>query len=376
MPSHDTYNKDRTTGRLKRDLEGKGEYDADGDKITTYRINSKNKLVRSIDGKLDKTGKPVTKYKHCRADNYYRLDVHGQLDRGQVENARRVVNPVPTTSALTAGIEQQRKADRLQGERDQRVRAAETRKSTGGGSGRRQSPSGGRTLSPEEIARQNRRDIEATPLYHEDGPVRERQDVGSQSSLDLPPSYGNHGRDFRDLQIAGPAAGPHHANAPPYSSNPLSAPGPTGQTPNLSQRLPRDTRPPSSWGGKHNPNAPPGYSSEEAKRGNDLTSSDGSRPYTSGSDNMFAMSGLEDALPPSSSSKAKAPAGKLPKTRPASSSDDSPPRSFLQHGRTGAPSSKRRDPSRDRKPKDKGKQPAKASSSKRHESSSDDRYGS
>ncbi|KAF7921748.1 uncharacterized protein EAE98_008179 [Botrytis deweyae] len=370
MPSHDTYNKDRTTGDLKRDLEGKGEYDADGDKITTYRVNSKDKLVRSIDGKLDKHGKKVTKYKYCKAQDYYRLDVHGRLDRDQVENARRVVKPVPTTSALTAGIEQQREADQRQRERDQRVRAVEARTSTGGGSGRRQSPSGGRELNSRQIERQDQEDIEATRLYHESGPVRERQAVGSQNSLDLPPSYGNHGRDFRDLQIAGPAAGPHHANAPPYSSNPLSAPGPTGQTPNLSKRLPRDTRPPSTWGGKHNPNAPPGYSSEEAKR--DPTSSDGSRPHTSGSDNMFAMSDVNKALP--TSSKAKAPAGKLPKTRPASSSDDSPPRSLLQHGRTGAPSSKRRDPSRDRKPK--GKQPAKASSSKKHESSSDDRYGS
>ncbi|KAF5877266.1 uncharacterized protein Bfra_001632 [Botrytis fragariae] len=432
MPSHHTYNKDKTTRVLKRDLEGKGKYDADGHEITTYRVNSKGKL----------NGKEVTKYKYCKEEDYYRLDANGKLGRDEVDSSRRKVKKASTTSNLTAGIEQQRAVAQREGDRDRRLEAAEARQpgsraessrtSTGGGSGgqprtasrerrRRQSPSG-QTLTAEQIERQTQEEVEATARFHEPGVFTERQPpVGSQNSSDRPPSYGNHKKDYIDRQIAGPAEGPRNANAPPFSDKPLSAPGPTGQTPKLGKRVSRDTRPQATFGGRYDPAAPPNYSSDEPKRGNEsITSgSDGAgRGYPSGSDDIFKWSSSEDqkssgekgkpksvpepkgtskrggsskATEPTTTKKSsagKAPTNSSSMSRPLSGdssmgdTESSPRKSLAQQGRSRTEDrgfskreSSKRETSEERRrgklPVRTKEDPAKGSSSRRHHESSD-----
>ncbi|KAM0134711.1 hypothetical protein ACHAP3_005265 [Botrytis cinerea] len=441
MPSRKTYKKDKTTGALTPHKHG--EYDGDGDRITTYRKNSKGDLVVDIDGRLDVNEKEVKKYKKCKAENYYRRDVRGTYTADQVDKFRQELREVPKTSALTAELEQQRgETQRVDG-RNERADAAQARQSGGrgessrtstrGDSGRQPIPASGdrprrvspqgRALTRRQIAEQVLEEVEATARYHEPGLFPERQPVGSHDPLDKPPSYKDHKKDYKDERFANETAGPVNRNAPPYKENPLSFAGPTGLTPKLGKRLPKDTNPPISWGGRHDPNAPNSYSSGEFKgrRGNHLTSSDEENPrrYTSGSDNVFRMSDLEKDLPseeetkPTSLSKprassrnrssTKAPESKPPKktsaeetsarklrtNRPLSTdssfgdSENSPP-NFLSQARrrgTGDQGSRRRETSTDRngkgkekekeKEKKSSKDPTKSSSSKKRHGSSD-----
>ncbi|KAK6594849.1 hypothetical protein H4I96_10580 [Botrytis cinerea] len=413
MPSRKTYKKDKTTGALTPHKHG--EYDGDGDRITTYRKNSKGDLVVDIDGRLDVNEKEVKKYKKCKAENYYRRDVRGTYTADQVDKFRQELREVPKTSALTAELEQQRGETQRVGGRNERADAAQARQSGGrgessrtstrGDSGRQPIPASGdrprrvspqgRALTRRQIAEQVLEEVEATARYHEPGLFPERQPVGSHDPLDKPPSYKDHKKDYKDERFANETAGPVNRNAPPYKENPLSFAGPTGLTPKLGKR----------------------YSSGEFKgrRGNHLTSSDEENPrrYTSGSDNVFRMSDLEKDLPseeetkPTSLSKprassrnrssTKAPESKPPKktsaeetsarklrtNRPLSTdssfgdSENSPP-NFLSQARrrgTGDQGSRRRETSTDRNGKEKekksSKDPAKSSSSKKRHGSSD-----
>ncbi|KAF7955678.1 hypothetical protein EAE96_004604 [Botrytis aclada] len=410
MPSHHTYNKDRVT-ELKRDLRGTGEYDADGCKITTYRINSKNQLVRSIDGKLDNTGKEVTKYRHCRKEKYYRLDTEGTLTEEEVNKLRQEVKQPSTKSGLTAEIKEQRAGIEGAEERNKRLRAIEARTlqdrggpsgtSTRGTSGQhrtasrerqREIPRGqGRTLTDAQIEEQTREDVTATGLYHEPDTVSDHHPVGSQNSSDRPPSYGNHTKDYKPIQTAGPAEGPRNANPPPFSSKPSSVPGPTGQTPYLSTRLPKDPKPPTSWGGRHKPGAPLSFSGGESEN-KSSSSEKGSHGNPSSSEGVFHLSSDGPNPAPKkvvpSKAQVKKPSEKAPvgPIDSSASSNGSPPRFLPPKGdsKTGGTGSERRGTSQHRKDggKGKGKQPAKknpakgSSSGGGDESSTDDRYGS
>ncbi|TEY57558.1 hypothetical protein BOTCAL_0213g00010 [Botryotinia calthae] len=448
MPSRKTYKMDKTTGALIPHKHG--EYDGDGDRITTYRKNSKGELVLDIDGRLEVNGKEVKKYKKCKAENYYRRDVRGTYTADQVDKFRQELKEVPKTSALTAELEQQREETQRKEGRSERADAAQARQlgsrgessrtstrvessrqpSTASGDRPRRVSPQGRALTRRQIAEQVLEEVDATARYHEPGLFPERQPFGSHDLSDKPPSYKDHKKDYKDERFADGTAGPVNQKAPPYKEKPLSFAGPTGLTPKLGKRLPKDTKPPTSWDGRYDPNAPDSYSSGEFKgrRGNHLTSSDEENPrrYTSGSDNVFRMSDLEKDLPSEGETKStslskprassrnrsstKVPESKPPKktsaeetsarkprtNRPLSSdssfgdSENSPP-SFLSQARhrgTGDQGSRRRETSTDRNGKGKekekerekksGRDPAKSSSSrKRHGSlDPDSLYGS
>ncbi|TGO62862.1 hypothetical protein BOTNAR_0108g00230 [Botryotinia narcissicola] len=444
MASRKTYRWSASSNKYKEDKDGK--FDADGDEITTYRWNSKGKFIRDINGKLDKDQKEVKKYKYCFQERYFRRDVEGTYNQKYVDDVLSGVKSAPKKSGITAGIKQQKRETEhneertaLEIERAERAGAAEARQrqnrgesstaSTGGGAGGqprgtseerpRQIPSG-RTLTAEEIAEQDREEVEGTARYHEPGVFPERQPpVGSQSSSDGLPGYGDHRRDYRDLRIAGPTEGPRNANPPPFSAKPPSTPRSTGLTPKLGKRVSEDRKPAATFGGRHNPDAPPGYSSDEHRRGNKSITSGSDGADRSGPDDLFKWNSSDQNSSPEAktkpksvpepratsrrrgSSKAAEPATttkpsaqkeaptKNPFTsRPLTSdsslgdTENSLPKFLAQRdrSRTGDLSSRKRETSTGRH---KGKMPvrtkedpAKGSSSrKQHGSSSDDLYG-
>ncbi|KAF7909439.1 uncharacterized protein EAF01_003157 [Botrytis porri] len=407
MDIRKTYRWSESSKKFKEDKRGK--FDADHKEITTYSKSAKGELVLDINGRLDKRGKEVTKYKYCQADRDYRRDVNGDIDEEKVHRPRREVKRVSTTSSLTAAIEKERVVAQREGDRNRRLEAAEARQrqshgessriSTGGGSdGQPRTASrerqSGRALTAEEVAEQDDDDAAAVALYDGNGPVIRPQRANARTSRPNPPGYGEHLNDpkVKDRDEIYPG-GPLNRDLPDYAPEPRSIPGPTGQTPNLSQRLPQNTKAFADFGGRRIANAPPDYSSDERRRGNILSSSEeGTLSIPSGSDSGLNMSGLVEALPVSGGrSTSKSPPEVKAVSKKGSSSKAAEPKlagkSSTQRGssRTGDRGSKARGTSEERNSRDKGKgkqradareDPTKGSSSRRHRgSSSDDLYG-
>ncbi|APA11268.1 predicted protein [Sclerotinia sclerotiorum 1980 UF-70] len=269
-----------------------GEYDADHEKITTYKQDSKTKKwVLDINGKFNNAGKPVETYKYCKADREYRRDVRGIYDKNgkEISNLTAAVNSERSATPRTsAGPSNSGSSSRSRTE----TRPSSGANTSSSSSRPRTEPrnvptadnSGGRRLTTEEIERQNLEDARATEHYN---------------NPEAPPSY--HGREsYVNIDRNNPlyAAQGIRGNqpVPRYTANAPSVPKPTNQT----YALGRGNAPSAeTFGGRRNLKVPLEYSSGDAKnrRGNNMTSSgELSRGYSSNSQNMFNMSGLSEGL--------------------------------------------------------------------------------